>query len=129
MGYYPDGSAYEYLPRQPPMINIGWLGVGHPFTTGPVPEDGIATLFLLATEKHNIMRGVQDCEFCDEESPLRLPADTPRGYVSLGMGEFHVEAADGTIFSAPSLVLHYIIAHKYQPPTEFIDAVRRSQPA
>ena len=32
---------------------------------------------------------------------------------------------DGCILVAPSLVLHYIDAHQYLPPAEFISAVLR----
>ena len=61
-------------------------------------------------------------------SGLRLPADVRRGYVFLGMGELHVLAPNGTIYSAPSLIIHYILQHNYQPPTEFICTVRFGRP-
>ena len=42
------------------------------------------------------------------------------------MGEFHVQAKDGTIYSAPTLILHYIDEHNYLPPEGFIDALLAS---
>jgi hypothetical protein len=32
-------------------------------------------------------------------------------------------AGDGRVYAAPSLVHHYVIAHGYRPPDEFIAAV------
>jgi hypothetical protein len=31
--------------------------------------------------------------------------------------------ARGVIFVAPSLILHYVEAHQYNPPTEYVDAL------
>jgi hypothetical protein len=69
------------------------------------------------------MRGVHYCEFCDAESPIRLPAPVSRGWVSLGMGEIHVPGQHGVVFAAPSLIIHYISAHDYQPPRDFRNSV------
>ncbi|WP_049804481.1 DUF7919 family protein [Microlunatus phosphovorus] len=128
MTFFSDFSNYRYRATLVPMVNIGWLGAGRSFPTGPVPTDVIEKLMLLTEDLHNIMRGVHDCEFCQEESPIRLAAKVPRGYVSLGMGELHRIDVDETIFTAPSLVIHYIIQHNYQPPENFIRAVREGRP-
>jgi hypothetical protein len=41
-----------------------------------------------------------------------------------GNGEIRVIATAGaTTYVAPVLVLHYVVAHGYLPPQEFIDAV------
>ncbi|WP_442813626.1 DUF7919 family protein [Streptomyces sp. NBC_01754] len=34
--------------------------------------------------------------------------------------------ADGTVYSAPDLVIHYITEHRYCPPAEFCRAVVRT---
>ena len=39
-----------------------------------------------------------------------------------GNGEIRITAANGTIYVAPVLILHYVVAHGYQPPQEFVDA-------
>jgi hypothetical protein len=84
----------------------------------------IDRLLVLADDQQNIMRGVHDCEFCDEESPVRLLATRARlGWVSLGMGELHARGEDGVLYSAPSLVIHYILRHCYLPPAAFQAAV------
>ncbi|WP_240617305.1 hypothetical protein [Nocardioides speluncae] len=105
------------------MINVGWLSASETFPTGVVSPAVFSQLLKHAENQKNIMRGVHDCEFCDEESPVRMSAPTDRGYVSLGMGELHVSGSDGRLYAAPSLILHYIDAHHYLPPAEFIEAV------
>ena len=93
-----------------------------------MPDTVADTLFALANRQHNIMRGLHDCEFCDEESPIKLPASVPEGYVWLGMGELHVRGQNQITYSAPSLMIHYILRHEYQPPAEFVDAVLHGCP-
>lgn len=126
MTYYDDLSRYEYSESDREMLNVGWLAAGREYSTGVVPGPVVSKLLIMAADKENIMRGVHNCEFCEEESPLRMPAPVERGYVSLGMGELHVEGTDGRIYSAPSLVIHYIVEHQYAPPAEFQEAVLRS---
>ena len=124
MAYFPDLSRYEYLSVGQEMVNVGWLGREGEIPTGAaVPDAVVEALLVWPIDEETLLRGVHDCEFCGEESPLRVPAPVERGYVSLGMGEFHVTGADGTVYSAPSLVVHYITAHGYRPPEVFLEAV------
>lgn len=44
-------------------------------------------------------------------------------YFRCGNGEIRVKSENGTIYSAPALLLHYIAEHQYKPPEEFISAV------
>lgn len=123
MATYEDLSDYTYQPTERLLLNVGWLGANVSFATGPTDPSFVRRLLVLADNQQNIMRGVHYCEFCDEESPIRLSAPVERGWVSLGMGEIHVPGQDGTVFAAPSLIIHYITDHDYQPPREFQDAV------
>ena len=42
---------------------------------------------------------------------------------AMGNGEIRVvDTASGITYVAPVLVLHYVVAHGYLPPPEFIDA-------
>lgn len=123
MTYYPDLSCYQYQPIEYQMYNVGWLEAAHDFPVGEVNRDLMEALLLLAEVQDNIMRGVHDCDFCSEESPIRIPAPVKKGYVSLGMGELHVEGCKGERYAAPSLVVHYISAHQYVPPASFCEAV------
>jgi len=124
--YYPDLSAYEYSPDQGDLINVGWLGVGHEFLTGDVSADIRDALVELADNPTNIMRGFHYCEFCDAESPIRIEGSTSDGHdfrAVLGTGEIRIRPAGGRTFAAPTLLVHYIDAHQYLPPAEFIAAV------
>lgn len=123
VAYYADLSPYEYTNTDLPMLNVGWLAAGHEFRTGGVPNEVLSRLLRLADAQVNIMRGVHDCEFCAEESPIRMAAPNERGYVALGMGEIRVTGDCGRLYAAPSLILHYIQAHDYRPPDDFIRAV------
>jgi hypothetical protein len=91
-------------------------------------EGVIDALIALASQQRNVKRGVHNCEFCDEESPVRIPSSVdPGGSVSIGMGEIHVRGKHG-VYSAPSLIVHYVLSHGCVPPLDFqvaaIDAWR-----
>ncbi|HEX7590779.1 MAG TPA: hypothetical protein VF375_02420 [Candidatus Limnocylindrales bacterium] len=43
--------------------------------------------------------------------------------IALGDREIIVTADDGTRHIAPSLICHYVLEHRYQPPAEFMAAV------
>jgi len=81
----------------------------------------IAALKTCLQLETQIMRGYQNCEFCDAKFPIMVESKGER--CVLGHGEIHVQATDGTIFAAPTLVVHYVEAHRYEPPAEFMDAV------
>jgi hypothetical protein len=123
MATFQDCSEYTYHPSEQPMLNVGWLGAEVDFPRGPVSSEVVDALLVLAADQKNVMRGVHHCEFCGEESPIRLPVGGPGGWVSLGGGEVHVRSGDGQIFAAPSLVIHYIMEHEYIPPRRFQEAV------
>lgn len=106
------------------MLNVGWLGRDHPFPTGPIDRGAVEKLTILADSPEEIMRGLHYCEFCDEDSPIEVPAPLERGFVYLGTGEIRVKSATGTHYSAPTMVVHYIIRHRYRPPEEFLLAVK-----
>lgn len=132
MTYFPDLSPYSYLASAYSMVNVGWLDRDHPYTTGHVSDRVVTRLCELAIQKHNITRGYHYCHYCREESPITVAAYAPKGFVLLGTGELHVVGLDGITYSAPSLIVHYILEHKYQPPPEFIEALlegRRCQRA
>ncbi|MCC2315848.1 DUF7919 family protein [Cellulomonas xiejunii] len=123
MSFYEDLSAYEYTPVDVPMKNIGWLAPPHPFPTGDSPGWLVSALLLLAEDLECVMRGVHDCAYCEVESPVRFRSGPGGRVVSVGTGEIRVEGQDGRRYAAPSLVVHYVAAHRYRPPQDFIDAV------
>ena len=67
------------------------------------------------------MRGWQECPFCEEEYPIHVEVDGERWPV--GDAEIRVPGRAGRVYSAPTLIAHYVDAHRYRPPDEFIEAV------
>jgi hypothetical protein len=57
--------------------------------------------------------GFHCCEFCPPRSDGRFT----RGHRNVWI------PADSVVYVAPELILHYIEAHGYRPPDEFITAV------
>lgn len=124
MATYEDLTSYSYTDSETPMINIGWLGADKPFETGEVDPRVLPALMRWAVEPANLMRGSHTCEFCRAEAPIMIRVPGIRdGRAFLGNGEIHVQGSDGTIYAAPTLIVHYIEAHGYRPPGSFIDAV------
>ena len=139
--YFPDLSPYSYdLPRSiPDVLNVGWLDVGQPFSMGDLPSGFFKHLkrcIQLATV--NPMRGFHVCNLCSpseakstavnvagQEIWLGVPQSiTIAGQeIWLGSAEIWVPCLDGTIFACPNLLAHYISAHKYLPPSQFITSV------
>lgn len=122
MTYYPDLSPYEYLDSDEEMLNVGWLDAAHVFPRGPVAPDFVDALLRLNKDPENQTRGSHWCEFC--EGPFK---DVPNPYrssgvASMGTAEIHAVGADGVRYAAPTLVIHYVIEHEYQPPEEFVAA-------
>ncbi|MCE7006301.1 hypothetical protein LWC34_26180 [Kibdelosporangium philippinense] len=106
--YYPDLSPYRYTVADQPMLNVGWLEPGAYFPRGPVPAQLVDALLKLGTRPRNKLRGFHFCEFCSRYR---------------GTGEIHVVGASGIRYAAPMLIIHYIFAHRYRPPKEFVEAV------
>ena len=113
---FADLSPYAYhCPEQEPAgtVNIGWLDPFHAFPRGPTSEAFRAKLGRICTLKHlrvNQTRGFHRCPFC--RGPNR-PG---------GSYEVRVTGRE-RVYAAPVLVHHYVTAHDYRPPDEFVEAV------
>jgi hypothetical protein len=59
MTYFADGSAYSFMDtgKEGPLVNVGWLGPGHPHQTGVVPEDLVE---LLAGRSSSVGLALED---------------------------------------------------------------------
>lgn len=124
MPFYEDLSAYEYGPDggEGDVRNVAWLGNGHDFPVGDVPTGFAVRLARLAVSLPvNRTRGWQECPFCAGEYPIRIEVDGERR--AMGDAEIRVSGVDGRIYAAPTLIVHYVAAHRYRPPEEFIGAV------
>jgi hypothetical protein len=113
MAFFEDLTPYTYLhPEEeaPGTVNIGWLAPDHPFPTSPTSEEFRSKLGRLCEWRVNQTRGRHGCYFCKAREH---PASS---------SEMRV-AGNGKVYAAPSLVHHYVVAHDYRPPDEFIAAV------
>ena len=136
--YFADLTPYTYGYLGPPqkhVLNVGWLSFGHPFTTGELSGSFVPTLRRLISSPVFIplvtAMGFHKCEFCSApgaEEPVGVwrlgnpgPASSLRG--AMGNGELWVSSAGSLVYVAPVLIAHYVEAHAYLPPQEFIDAV------
>jgi hypothetical protein len=131
MAYFKDLSRYEYS-KHPDWCagdvrNVGWLDAKAPFPQGNVDAELTAKLLILCRRPVNRYRGWHQCEFCNEY-PVRI-ADSEHE-ICLGDGEIRVPRKDGTVvYSAPNLIYHYVVRHRYRPPEEFLDALRGDDPS
>jgi hypothetical protein len=131
--YFRDLSMYVYggTPPQPHVLNVGWLSRDHPFPRGTPPASLPARLAELVKSPVNLYRGLHLCEFCPEPPTMLSPGgikmmNPPAG--TAGNGEIRVASSDGNIYVAPVLIYHYVTAHGYVPPREFVDAVDAALP-
>lgn len=140
MPHFADLSPYEYGRTDwegwGTDRNVGWLAKGHEVPSGTTPDDLVESLLVCATRPDRMYRGSHECDLCDVllsrvySAGLTLdphPAsrmDLDGREVELGNGEIRVCGTDGLWYTAPTLVAHYVMAHRYLPPTPFIDGVR-----
>ena len=121
-------TGYGWITYRPgyPELNVGWLDAPHDFPTGPVPPwFPDALLDIVAGNPVNLARGFHRCTLC----PGSLIDVEHRGEpLRLGSFEIRVPADAGIMFAAPSLVWHYVTAHGYRPPDDFVEAVRKYDP-
>jgi hypothetical protein len=113
MTFFEDLTPYTYLDpeeEQPGTVNIGWLDRWHPFPTGATSKSFRAKLEQLCQQRVKRTRGFYSCDYCKgRQKPI-------------SSAEIRV-AGKGRVYAAPELVYHYIVAHAYKPPEEFIAAV------
>jgi hypothetical protein len=129
MAWYADLSHCGYFDGVPgwdtsALRAVGWLSSAEQFAMGQVSEEIFAKLCGLLRNPWGLMdfMGHHACELCTTHSPRSF---VYRGAsILVGNGEVFVPW-ERCILVAPSLVLHYIDAHQYLPPTEFLSAVLR----
>ena len=110
MSYFPDLSPYTYGgARRKRVLNVGWLDKAHPYAHGETSRPFRERLELLCknTPVMGMHMGYHGCEFCERWR---------------GNAVIAVEGIRGT-YAAPALIYHYVVAHDYRPPDEFIEAV------
>ena len=118
MTWYPDLGQSTMVADGEHVRAIGWLSPRHAFTKGEVPAEFLSRLQDFAKDCFEstealgwgIFLGVHCCDFCGQ---------------SMAGGNFGVPQGE-VLFVCPEMLPHYIEAHGYRPPDEFIAAVLAS---
>ncbi len=133
MTFYRDLTPYVYFAHREPSdlvsLNIGWLDAAQCYARGDTSQEFKDRLFEFCLDKYvvHILRGFHACQFCGlsyeqwfEEHEFKYGENAQ--WMSIGDGEIRV-LGKSAIYSAPTLIYHYVSEHQYKPPTEFIEAV------
>lgn len=105
-------------------VNVGWLDEHHPYLRGEVPEPYLERLwFFCYNSMVHPTLGYHRCPFCGKTGVRIQRGDEECG---LGAGEIRVLGNHDIVYAAPNLIYHYITAHQYCPPSEFLQAVMDS---
>lgn len=117
MTWFPDLGTNTMVASGAQIRAVGWLSDKRPFRTGAPGADVIARLkevVSLHRATHSSIlwqemywMGGHRCELCNtgfSVACIAIPADR-------------------ALFVAPDMVVHYIEAHDYSPPAEFIEAL------
>lgn len=123
MTYFRDLTDYEYHATfyRPGTKNVGWLGSGFGFDTTQPTEELLSRLWDYCKISIAQTRGIHDCEFCPGQNSYF--AERNGEHLLLGTAEIRVFRDRGTLYAAPTLIYHYIAAHNYRPPNEFVEAI------
>jgi hypothetical protein len=134
MTYFSDFSPYAYgHSSHPGVVHVGWLDNVHPYPRGTVDQKMVEKMRLLASKPVELYRGKHICELCAEPPDL-IKTILPNRCIDPNCswvrwvdqrssnGEIRV-SGEGIVFAAPVLIVHYIEAHGYLPPAQFLKAV------
>ncbi len=135
--HFVDLTPYTRGSRKgdPPALNVGWLDSAVPFDRGPVPPGFVERLKALVLKQHHSQtRGYHVCQFCPE---LNAALHGENGFDRelyqachtdgrLSSAEIRVQGEDGRCYAAPRMIAHYVEAHSYRPPEDFIEAVMKT---
>ena len=109
MSYYKDLTPYNYHHYSEKEFNVGWLQEGYEFDKGDVPEGFLEKLKKYSDHRMLQTKGWQSCHFCEENEH--------------SSDEIRIVSNSGIYYACPMMIIHYVEAHNYLPPQEFIDAV------
>ncbi len=109
------------------LIAVGWLEPGHEYRHGEVGQKFLRSVAALLVDpwQPGIWMGRQSCGFCRfTGGPPVFRCGSPANSLEVQMGVSNLWLpADGFLYVAPSLILHYLDSHGYAPPAEFQEAV------
>jgi len=126
---YEDLTRYSKGVNSPiPAIrNIGWLDFDDLQETVDRPYDDVTNKLrnlIIGAEGLNlhVMRTRGQSEICCAcKKKILLISERGKVVDELGVGQILIPSEQANnYYASPSLVLHYIAAHGYQPPEEFV---------
>jgi hypothetical protein len=124
VAWFPDLGSIDYFSthERVPLLPVGWLDGVHEFATGVVATDDFARLKELLVDPWAPMHfmGWHECEL-GLHAGMSFP-QVPSGYRNLFV------PSGSVLYVAPEMILHYIEAHRYRPPDEFLTAIRECPP-
>src|SRR5260370_18393242 len=124
MTYFEDLSDYIYGGsrfRSLGTKSVGWLEPGYKFPRATPTNDLLDVVWEYCKISIAQTRGLHNCEFCPPGDWFFAERHGER--LTLGSSEIRVFGTDGVIYAAPTLLYHYISAHHYKPPDEFVRAL------
>ena len=122
--YLPDLSPIQQVPEWPVLSSVGWLEPPHPYTQGSTSPAFQERLFRFCIHPAFYTMGIHACPYCTDDSAQRYTF--PDGdYIRFGSVEVWVFDTADRVYAAPGLIYHYVQAHQYCPPQEFVQALMR----
>lgn len=130
MSYYPDGGHRWESYRNANLVTIGWMDAPHPIPRGDVkPRDFVRLEKLIHYGwTFEEQEGTHSCTFCfgdPDAEPIRR----------MVCGHYHVLGwrhvvmpGKRRLYLVSDQILHYVEAHYYKPPDQFLRALRRVDP-
>src|SRR4051812_26734298 len=113
-------SGYGFLPEGLALRAVGWFD-GRKFATGIFPDEFIGILVhALDRVFRDGYRGVHSCGVCGK---THVEMQWKGRMVPLHATGHYLLRHDRYVYVAPAFLLHYISAHNYRPPDEFLEAV------
>jgi hypothetical protein len=134
MSRYDDLSPCEYFgPEHAAGLKaVGWLEEESEFRQGKPDARFVHKLVLLLGDSSPLDRSADPhyCSLCSlSHGPSEFRLWQSPGMPVVPMGNRNlVVPGNGYLYVAPSLILHYIDAHQYAPPEEFVKAVLECPP-
>jgi len=117
MSYFPDLTPHTYTPTDGLIVlNVGWLDPAYPFAQGDTSPRFQEALRQLCEQPVHLHRGFHICQFCPDDVRRVQPS-------RIGNGQIRLMGRDGVWYAAPTMIYHYVVAHRYAPPVEFVRAV------
>ena len=107
---------------------VGWLDAKHRYEKGVVDEALYSRLFDVVRRSRRLFRGKHPCVFCSPNPFANITAEKGDERLTVGSGQALIRTSDGQAYFVPDMICHYIAAHEYQPPQEFLDAIKAMEP-